>query len=481
MSQAGGEAEARLALRQGRADVALELIGQALTPAALKLKAAALRALARDDEALAPLIRALEIEPGNAVTGHNLAAVLGDLGRHADAVTAARQAIADGGQAPETRLVLARALIATGDFDGALSALDAALAARPDYADAHRDRAQLIWMTTGDADRALAALTEMRPLPAHLAVIAARITGDMQGPQAGHRRLLTETSAQEPITALVASDLAAAFDPEQALAHALTARRAAPDHPIVLMAEATARLGLGHAAEALALLEAALAHTPHDQHALALRQTALRLQAGEDATQGLALAQDIDTPQGWASREAFLADLAVALKRLHGFRAEPFGQSIRGGAQSAIDPRHAGDPTIDAAFRAFTPLIDAYVARMRPDEPMGARRAGGWRIIGAWSVLLAAGGRHIDHVHSQGWVSSAFYVETPAPESAPRAGWLRLGKPGVLTRPTLEPSDWIEPKPGRLALFPSYLWHGTEPFSGKGGRLSIAFDLQPTP
>jgi hypothetical protein len=35
----------------------------------------------------------------------------------------------------------------------------------------------------------------------------------------------------------------------------------------------------------------------------------------------------------------------------------------------------------------------------------------------------------------------------------------------------------IEPKPGRLVLFPSYFWHGTRPFAA-GERLSVAFDVQ---
>lgn len=480
MDRAWDEAGARAALTQGQADRALDLIANADTASALKLKGAALRLQGRNDAAAIVLEQALALEPGNAVTAHNLAAALGDAGRHAASVQAARGSIAAGGRAPETLLVLGRALVATGDYDGAVQAFDAALEARPDYADAHRDRAQLIWMTTGDAERALQRLNTLSPLPAPLAVLAARAESDMLGAEAGHRRLLACSNRDDPLMALAASDLAAAFDSEQALSHALIARRAAPDHPLMLIAEATARLGLGQASEARALVERALTHSPHDQHALALRETAIRLETGQDRAGALAQAQQIETPAGWPSQKVFLDELAIALKRLHGFQAEPFGQSIRGGAQAAVDPRHAGDPAIDAAFRAFEPLIDAYVAGLRPDEPTGARRTGGWRIIGAWSVLLSAGGRHIDHVHSQGWVSSAFYVETPKPEDEPRAGWLRLGRPGVPTRPAMGPSAWIEPKPGRLALFPSYLWHGTEPFAGEGRRLSIAFDLQPT-
>jgi hypothetical protein len=30
-----------------------------------------------------------------------------------------------------------------------------------------------------------------------------------------------------------------------------------------------------------------------------------------------------------------------------------------------------------------------------------------------------------------------------------------------------------------VVLFPSYMWHGTVPFRGPEGRLTIAFDLIP--
>ena len=36
----------------------------------------------------------------------------------------------------------------------------------------------------------------------------------------------------------------------------------------------------------------------------------------------------------------------------------------------------------------------------------------------------------------------------------------------------------IQPKEGRLVLFPSYMWHGTIPFSS-GERLTAPFDVVP--
>jgi hypothetical protein len=35
----------------------------------------------------------------------------------------------------------------------------------------------------------------------------------------------------------------------------------------------------------------------------------------------------------------------------------------------------------------------------------------------------------------------------------------------------------VRPEPGMLVLFPSYMWHGTVPFSAREKRLSCAFDI----
>jgi hypothetical protein len=102
------------------------------------------------------------------------------------------------------------------------------------------------------------------------------------------------------------------------------------------------------------------------------------------------------------------------------------------------------------------------------------------RFAGSWSVRLCDAGFHVSHVHPQGWFSSAFYVAVPSErEAGPApAGWLALGAPPVDLGLKLSPWRTVEPKPGRLVLFPSTLWHGTLPITG-GERLTIAFDLAP--
>jgi hypothetical protein len=100
------------------------------------------------------------------------------------------------------------------------------------------------------------------------------------------------------------------------------------------------------------------------------------------------------------------------------------------------------------------------------------------RFSGSWSVRLLSGGRHVSHVHPQGWFSSALYVALPPLEDrGPEpAGWLTLGEPSNDLELDLPPFRLIEPKPGRLALFPSTMWHGTKPFA-EGERLTVAFDV----
>ena len=114
-------------------------------------------------------------------------------------------------------------------------------------------------------------------------------------------------------------------------------------------------------------------------------------------------------------------------------------------------------------------------------DPVRSRRTGDYRIEGAWSVRLKPGGFHKDHFHPEGWLSSAFYVETPdsALDSPEKQGWIRFGQPPFETNPPLPAEHFVRPKPGRLVLFPSYMWHGTVPFTTDERRLTIAFDAVP--
>jgi len=96
------------------------------------------------------------------------------------------------------------------------------------------------------------------------------------------------------------------------------------------------------------------------------------------------------------------------------------------------------------------------------------------------SVFLRPTGFHVDHIHPMGWLSSAFYVEVPtSPADDPTAGWIKFGEPGNPTTPKLAAEHFVQPQPGTLVLFPSYMWHGTVPFASDERRLTMAFDIRP--
>ena len=321
---------------------------------------------------------------------------------------------------------------------------------------------------------------------APLAGLRAAIARDIVGDEAAYRGLEPWLTGPHPASLdATASAAASGFDPALALKHAEAAAGAAPGDADARVARLAALMACGRSGEALPGLDAHLATTPGDQYALALRYVAWRVVGdpralSADDYRRLTAAFDLAGPIG-QDREAWLAEATAGLRALHPFRAQPLGQSIRSGVQAALDPRFAGDPAIDAIFGALTDPIERYIGSMAGrDDPMSRRAGGGFEIIGSWSVRLTAGGRHSDHIHPNGWVSSALYVQTPElSPNQPRAGWLRFGACRLGIGLELAPEHWIEPKPGRVALFPSWMWHGTEPFTGGGERLTVAFDVQP--
>lgn len=179
-----------------------------------------------------------------------------------------------------------------------------------------------------------------------------------------------------------------------------------------------------------------------------------------------------------------LADLAAHLRSLHVARGEYLDQSVRGGTQTDGPLFSRIDPVTRALRAAIVEAVETYVADLPPADAahplLGPRRDRRVRFAGSWSVRLRGGGFHANHVHPQGWISSALYVALPdrRPDEAPDAGWLTLGEPQAALGLDVPPIKRIEPVPGRLVLFPSWLWHGTRPF-GEGERLTVAFDVAP--
>lgn len=455
-------------------------------------RARALKAAGRLEEALACNRQAVAQAPNSGVAAHNLAATLGDLCRYAEAAEWTRRALALGARGPETWLVHARMMQGSGAMDAAENAYEEALRLRPDYLDAHRDLAQLRWMRSADVGQACRALDERiaRGGGVELLRLKARVqecAGDVAGAAATLDRAAALTPGLAPVHIDRAQLAAEAGDAARHLAEATAALQADRASHAAAKCAVEALLHNGRAGEAAELALRILSAVPGDQGIVALLLTAWRLMGDPRhdalcADPALISAQPIDTPPGWADRGAFLADLATALRARHRWKTHPLDQSLRHGSQTMEDLTLSDDPAIAALFVALRRSIARHIAALGPgDDPVRRRATGAFRLRPAWSVELRPGGFHADHVHPRGWLSSAFYVDVPPAVDEGRQGWLSFGRPGVPTRPALEPFRSIRPEPGTLAIFPSYLWHGTEPFAGDRTRLTVAFDIVPEP
>ncbi|HWF01718.1 MAG TPA: tetratricopeptide repeat protein [Caulobacteraceae bacterium] len=449
----------------------------------------ALQSIGRWDEAAVWMEQAARTSPQSGVAEHNLASSFGDLSRVEESEAAARRAFAKGLDAPETWLVLARALHGQGRPEEAQAAYREVLSRRPDYPDALYDLAREAWTRTGSLEAAEAQIDPAiarNPDNPFLLVYKAKVQ-EFGGASEAALETLERASriSADAMVLMPAAQLAVKTDPLQALEYAQRAFAVRPDNYGVIATLAQVRLALGRPAEAAGLVEILTERQPWDQYALALLATCWRLNGDARYRElydydAFVRTYRLEPPPPWTSLEAFLADVADELEPLHPFKAHPVGQSVRFGSQTLTDLKHAQTPALKGMLQALDAPIRTYLKDLGPaQDPLRRRITGGYRFDGVWSVRLRPGGFHVDHVHHRGWISSACYVQTPAAVNQGREGWLKFGEPGIATEPPLEAERFERPEPGKLVLFPAYMWHGTVPFTGEDPRLSIAFDVLP--
>lgn len=485
-------------LEQGRVEEALAISAPLAANAraghdVLALHSQALKRVHRHEEALEVDRRAAASFPASGTAWHNLAATLAELGRGGEALDMLARGFAAGLDSPLSWQVKARAHLACGDPRAAEAAYLEAVRRAPNLPAIAAERADFLWMARGDLAAALVALDQAFHAgapPAPLLLVKAKLIASA-GDKAQAADLLDRAAGHLPdnpqIVLAAAQAALEARRLDQAERHARRGEALAPDSIATLVQSTIVDLSLGRAERALAAMRKALDLAPLDQSALAWAATAAR--AAGDPLYGelcdyeaMVGVYELDPPSGWATQADFLRDLRTALDRHHVMAEHPSDQSLRHGTQTTYRLSGASDPAIRAFFAAIDAPIREHLTKLGPGaDPLRRRNTGGYRIVGAWSVRLRPGGFHLDHLHHEGWISSAFYAETPddALDREGREGWLRLGRPPFPTIPELPAERFVRPRPGRLVLFPSYMWHGTVPFHGEERRTSIAFDLVP--
>lgn len=442
---------------------------------------------------------ALALDPRSASAWINLGAVLRLLGRADEAIACYERAESLGYRGAELRDALVGALTDAGRVAEAMDQARRLVAEQPAFAPGHRTLAGLLW----EYGPILHAPEE----PFALFAAAADAQPANQALQSAHLAFLLEARRTDAALARLQALRDRTDSPLLLRMHADVLDRvgrsaeAAPLYsrlyaqgdrsPTFLNAYTRHLLVAGDCAAAAERAAEVLQREPWNQQALAYLATAWRVFGDEREFwlcdyDRLVQAVDVEVPSGFGTRDDFLGTLAATLDTLHLAAREPLPESVRGGSQTPGQLFGRRDPVIEATRQALQQAAERWLAQLPsdPQHPFLQRNLRQTRFAGSWSIKLWKSGRHVNHIHSQGWISSAFYVRLPpsvrAATDGTDAGCIQFGQPPVEMGLQLPPRRVIRPEPGKLVLFPSYLWHGTVPFDDSEPRVTVAFDLVPS-
>ena len=104
------------------------------------------------------------------------------------------------------------------------------------------------------------------------------------------------------------------------------------------------------------------------------------------------------------------------------------------------------------------------------------------KITGMWTIINPPGASNSRHIHSNNFISAAYYIKAPKnsgkivfydPRPAPVHNHPISKSPNKLNATV----NSIKPEPGLLVLFPSYLEHSVNPNQSNKKRIVISFNL----
>lgn len=452
----------------------------------------ALRAAGQLDDAISAFDRALALRPNSVATRHNLAVTLRLAGKPGQAAGLLEECAAANPAAAEIRYNLGHCYYDLGRLDEAAAAYRAAIGARPSYRDAHDSLNRLLWQR-GDTSHYLRSYLEaLRDDPGDaglLADLANRL--NLGGRTDDTVRLLEDALGRGIDSASIRHRLGQACwaegQADAALAHLEAGSELEPgvDCQLELVRYLLIQ---GRYHDALEMVAPALADEPFDQQAIAYQGLAWRLLGDRRAHRlndydRFVSARVLQPLQGWGSVAQFNVRLEQTLAKLHVTSQHPLEQTLRGGTQTMGHLFDKDLPEIAALKQMIEAAVSDYIDALPRDMDhiFLKRRADSFRFSGSWSVRLRPEGFHLNHVHSEGWISSCYYVGLPASvaNETRKEGWIKFGETGLGLGERELIATTVKPEVGKLILFPSYLYHGTVPFADESPRTTVAFDVVP--
>ena len=177
---------------------------------------------------------------------------------------------------------------------------------------------------------------------------------------------------------------------------------------------------------------------------------------------------------------ALIDDLAHSIRSLAVDDRAGIGWSREHGYRGYTSYASLDDlPVRDPAFGDLKRLLSRHTAAFAKELAWATKP----KLDSLWVNLLKSGGHHTAHIHPHSILSGTFYVEAPPGSGAIRFEDPRL--PMMMAAPQrnadapeqLRQFVTIEPRPGLLLLWESFLRHEVLPGTAKAERLSISFNF----
>jgi uncharacterized protein (TIGR02466 family) len=173
--------------------------------------------------------------------------------------------------------------------------------------------------------------------------------------------------------------------------------------------------------------------------------------------------------------ERLLADLAHSIRAL--------AADDQAGLRWSREHRYAGYtsyaslndlPRRDPAFADLAKILTRHALEFARGADLELSRKP--RLDSLWVNLLKSGGHHSGHIHPHSIISGTLYVEVPNGSGPIRFEDPRL--PLMMAAPQREGTFvTVEPRPGLLLMWESWLRHEVLPGTGRGERLSVSFNF----
>jgi uncharacterized protein (TIGR02466 family) len=234
----------------------------------------------------------------------------------------------------------------------------------------------------------------------------------------------------------------------------------------------------------IARCRATLEQTPYYTDARCVLAHALAQRGQDDAARAamapeLVRIETLAPGEGYADNASFHAALAEEIRRNPTLQPDPKYRATRDGFQTS----YLGFPeetAVAALIVRIREAVEHYVAALAGSSDPFVAPLAQVRMT-QWAVIYGLGGHQNAHRHPSGWISGVYYVSAPQSASGNSRSALLVG--AADSKLERETPPWgiraIDPVPGRIVLFPSFVTHATEPSSVGGERISVAFDVMP--